>query len=216
MKNKRAVISTLLIGSILAAVIFFALITVEREMLKDYQTGNVVVAVKDCSAGTLLTEENLTEYFTLYPVTQSLITGQTFSDVNSLLGLFANRSISAGEIVYQAEFSASAAQEDELREPVELSISVEQPADIVAGRIRKGDKVSVFVYEENEKEERGYQCVLQNVTVHEAYDNKATVISMSNKTDIVTMFTVYVEKEAVKELINKLYSGQIKVIRETR
>lgn len=207
MKKWRGKISMLLIGLMFSGVAFAALLWIERQSLKDLEKKPVARCIRLCPAGEEITGENVQEYFEIVQVAAALATAQTYGSLDGMLGSYPSRTIEAGEIVYSPVLSMEA-EPDRMLAPVELSIT----ADIalaVAGRIRKGDTVNVYV--EN-RDTKTYELVLEQVVVQGAYDANAALISMGNEHALASMFTFCVEASAAEKL-EELYDGKVAILK---
>ena len=207
MKKWKYLIPTLVISIALGIIAFIALLWIERQTLMDFEQTTVVRCKQVCPAGEEITEANVQQYFEEYSVVTSLATKYTYQSLEDLIGTYPNRTVESGEIIYTSVFNREDVSEG-LEEPVELSIT----SDIdfaVAGRIRKGDIVNVYV--ENE-DTRVYELVMERVVVQEAYDSNASVISMGNEHTLASMFTFCVEA-SVAENLDSLYSGKVVILK---
>lgn len=207
MKKWKGKISILLIGLLFSVVAYAALIWVERQALKDLERKPVARCIKECPAGEEITEGNVQEYFELVLVAEELATAQTYESLGRLTGSYPTRTIKEGEIVYSSTLSEEA-EPDRLLAPVELSVTADI-AFAVAGRIRKGDTVNVYV--EN-RDTKTYELILEQVVVQGAYDANAASVSMGNEHALASMFTFCVEA-SVAERLEKLYGGKVAVLK---
>ena len=202
MKKWKGVLQLGFIGLVLALTAYVALLWIERQALKDLEQKEVVRCIKVCPAGVDITHENVSEYFETTNVAAMLATEQTINEIQQLIGTYPQRTIEKGEIVYTPVLTA-ADKIEELVNPVEISVTagIEYA---VAGRIRKGDTVNVYVEDADTEE---FELILEKVIVQEAFDSNATVISMSNEHALASMFTFYVET-SMAENLGELYNGK--------
>lgn len=207
MKKWKNKISIFVIGLLLATISFVTLLWVERQSLKDYDQTMVVRCVQRCLAGEEITAQNVNKYFETQEVPASLATAGTFASPEELIGFYPERTIEPGEIIYSSVLNVESALE-QLKNPVEISISAEVE-NAVAGRIRKGDVVNVYVENSSTKK---YELILEQVVVQKAYDLNATEISMSNESALAIMFTFCVEDTVAKEL-SSLYTGNVAILK---
>lgn len=207
MKKNKGMIQLCVIGFLLGITAFVALLWLERQSLKDLEQKIVVRCIQSCPIGEEITAENVAEYFEVTEVPAVLATEQTVTELQQLCGTYPERTVEAGEIIYRSVF-ATEDKAEELGNPVEISVTagIEYA---VAGRIRKGDIVNVYV---KNRDTEDYELILENVLVRAAYDSNATVISMGNEHALASMFTFYVEAEVAEEL-GKLYSGNTAVLK---
>lgn len=207
MKKWKEKLPILVIALVLGAVAFIGLLWIERQALKDFEEKEVVICTAACSAGEGITEENVGEYFKVSSVPADLATITTYTDIEALIGYYPDRAISPGEIVYAAMLKEDNPTEN-LEHPVEISVTAEIDY-AVAGRIRKGDVVNVYV---RNSQSDTYELILSQVEVQNAYDSMATAISNSNTEALASMFTFCVEA-SVAENLGRLYTGKVAIVR---
>lgn len=207
MKKWKEKISIFVIALLLAVVGFLALLWIERQSLKEFDKQAVVRCIKTCPAGEEITAVNVKEYFELVEVPVGLVTEQTFDNLDEVISFYPERNLTPGEILYASVLKT----EDNTRhlsEPVEISITVDVE-NAVAGRIRKGDVVNVYVRNVATNE---YDLVMENVMVLNAYDANANIISMGDERALASIFTFCVEVSVVESL-GRLYNGDLAILK---
>lgn len=207
MKKRKSGIPIFLIGLILTGVLYGGLLLIERQVLSDYEQKTVVRCTKSCPAGIELTGSIVQEYFELTAIAADFATAQTFETLEEIVGSYPVRPIDAGEILYTPVLAVETA-DDKLLAPISISVTADA-AYAVAGRIRKGDTVNVYVENKDTKE---YDLVLNQVVVQNVYDSNAVQIGMSNETALASMFVFYVPA-SVENSLAQLYGGKVAVLK---
>lgn len=209
-KKKRAIIVTVGIGLLLAVMLFVFMTQLEKEMLSDYETKQVVRSVREIPAGTWINENNATEYFMLEMINGKIVTAETVCALQEVYGAYVTRDISEGEVMYSRVFCTEKKLREGYHSPVEISVRVEDVANAVAGTIRKGDCINIYVNEvDTAAKSKEYKEVLKDVIINEAYNSAGEIIGMSNETEKASIITFYVEEDMVAELQTKFVSGTI-------
>lgn len=207
MKKWKEKLPVLVIALVLGLVAFIGLLWVERQSLKDLERKPVVVCIADCPAGEPVTESNVRKYFSITDVAESLVTSTTLTSLDELVGSYPKMQISDGEIIYTTMMNQNNPTEN-LEQPVEISVTAEIDY-AVAGRIRKGDVVNVYV---RDSRSNVYELILEQVVVQNVYDSTATVISNGDSNALASMFTFCVEA-SVAESLGKLYTGEVALLK---
>lgn len=206
-------ITGLVIGLILTATLFFVLIFIQREMLKDTEKTTVVLANRQIPAGTVITETNASEFLKETEISSALAIKETYISVKDLYGKYVLRNTAGGEIIYDGTIGDEAEILSHYEQPTELSITISEEAAAVAGTIRKGDTVNVYASLFDEYGHQSFQLILENVLVNEVYDENMVKIAMSDKELVALTFTLYLEAEEVPTLLDKLKTKEIFVVK---
>ena len=143
---------------ILGIAAFVGLLWLERQSLKDLEKKNVIVCKETCVAGETITEKNVNDFFSVVAVPKELVTSTTVADLQEVIGYYPDKTISAGEILYTGMLQKENLTEN-MESPVEISVTAEIDY-AVAGRIRKGDCVNVYV---RDNQSSTYELVLEQV-----------------------------------------------------
>lgn len=207
MKKLKEKLPILIISLVLGGVAFVGLLWVERQSLKDLEKKEVVVCTADCPVGEPITEANVNKFFKVSSVSAELATATTFTSVYEMIGFYPGQTIYSGEIVYESMLKEDDPAKD-MKEPVEISVTAEVDY-AVAGRIRKGDVVNVYV---RGTQDRIYELVLSEVVVQNAYDSMASVIGNSDTSALASMFTFCVEASVAEDL-GQLYTGEVAIVK---
>lgn len=209
-KKKRAIIVTVVIGLLLSFMLFIFMTQLEKEILSDYETKQVVRSVREIPAGTWIKESNVNDYFHIEEINGKVVTGETITELSELYGAYVNRDISAGEIMYSRVLCSRQTLTEDYDSPAEMSIRIEDEANGVAGTLRKGDRVNIYVNEsEAAMKNKEFKEVLIDVVINEAYNRAGDLIGMSDTIEKACILTFYVEEDCVAELLTRFSSGTI-------
>ena len=101
MKVKKGNLTGAIIGFVLALTLFFVLVVIQREMLKETEKTVAVLARKPIVAGTVITEKNASEYLKEVEISSALATKETYQTVDELIGKYVSRNTAENEILYR-------------------------------------------------------------------------------------------------------------------
>ena len=134
---------SILISFIMSVVIFLGLIVVQNKFSNNISYKKVVSCIQAVPAGTLITEDNISQYFTTKNVNILDVSENAITDVNELLEKQSIISFAANEVVSRTGFENTTKEVSEFKNPVELSISVSDLGNITGGKIRGGDSINI-------------------------------------------------------------------------
>ena len=216
MKKKKlwkGKITGIAVGFVLTLTLFFVLIFIEREMLKDTEKTTIVLANRTIIAGTVITEENVSEYLKEVEVSNTLVIPETYHSKAELIGKYLNRTVSDNEIIYDGLLWSQAETLSQYENPIELSLRIGEEAAAVAGTIRKGDIVNIYAELEDENGNQSFELISEKILVNEVYDKNTELIAVSDKESVALTFTFYLEQENVSDLLDKLTEKDIFVVK---
>ena len=202
-------ITGIVIGFVLTLTLFFVLVLIQREMLKDTEKTVVVLANRQIKAGTVLTEDNISEYLKEVEISSGLAIKDTYRSKEELVGKYVTRTTAENEIIYAGLMMDDTEILSQYEKPIELSLSISGESSAVAGTIRKGDYVNVYAAAIDGTGGRVYELVLEEVLVNEAYDKNTEKIAMSDTESVALTFTFYMEQKEVPELLKKLETKEV-------
>lgn len=138
---------------ILAFIVFIVLCVVQDRIVNQGITSPVVVAVSEVPRGTVLTQENMADYFAVEQRdAEELPSGITFPNGIPLVGKVTARDIHPMEIITDSCFITEDFYDD-VEDPVEVSIQLGDIGQAVGGILRAGDIIDIKVIVQVEKEE---------------------------------------------------------------
>lgn len=216
MKKKKlwkGKITGITIGFVLTLTLFFVLIFIQREMLKDTEKTTIVLANRTIIAGTVITKENASEYLKEVEVSNTLVIPETYHSKGELIGKYVNRTVSDNEIIYDGLLWSEAETLRQYENPIELSLRIGEEAAAVAGTIRKGDIVNIYAELEDEDGNQSFELISEKILVNEVYDKNTELIAVSDKESVALTFTFYLEQENVSDLLDKLTEKDIFVVK---
>lgn len=197
-KNKYASKSlTRVIVSLFVAILaWIGATTFEAYLLSDKNVAEVIVAEKNIPSGTLIDESNRNKYFSIKTVNSNLVTKETLTKLENVSGKTATN-ISSGEIITSHRFYDTEIVNYNLKDPVEITFTVNSADKAVCGRIRKGDLIDIIGIIEDDKQGPVSKEIKKNVYVLEAYDSAGVVIDSADTESQAISFKIYIERSEV-------------------
>lgn len=200
---------TRVVVSVLAVVlVWFGMVQVERYVLTDKAVASVIVASTDIPNGTLITEDNVANYFSTKEVNASLVTATSVSDITQLYGK-ALTDISSGEIITTNRIFNTAWVNEKYNNPVEISFTVKGAEAAVNGVLRAGDLVNVMTLTTDDSGNVTTQVLLSNVYLLNVYNSSSAEIASTDSSSLATGFTIYVEADQAEQVNGALATSSV-------
>lgn len=200
-------IGTVLIMLALGIIAFVCLNVAARNLNGNYEKTNLAISIQAIPQNTEITSENLSKYFRVENnVNVDMLTEDSVTDLQELVGLYANEDIHDRETIVRSSFSSEKDKKMEYRNPDEISFAVDTCASAVSGTLRKGDYVNVYVTDESLPEA---EKVLENVYISDAFDSSGVKIEAGDKTTVATIFNIYIERNEEKLFYEAIDGKQV-------
>ena len=198
--------------AILVAIIGWTGLTfVESYILTDKNVTSVVIASADISQGTIITENNVDEYFKTEKVNSDLVTKKTITNVKDIKGKFLT-DMAAGEIVTSDRYYETG-DTRELKNPVNLTFAAGSAENSVNGTIRGGDIVDIYV-SVRDNDTTTYQLARENVYIENAYDSSYVKIDSADQTTVASSFLVKLEENDAANFKNAISQGDLLMVKK--
>lgn len=193
-----------------AAVVFVCLVAFERLMLQKYEKTDVVVSLCPLSEGTEITNENRQLYFGIKAVPKELAVDSVYKSLEELGTGVVRYEVGAGEIMY----GGLSEKKDELtlfNEPVEVSFGVDDEECAVAGSLRAGDAVDIYIAD---RKSDVYGIILDDVILYRCFDERFAEILNDDMEKKAVNFTIILEREEVSDFLPALEDKKIRVVKK--
>ncbi len=193
-----------------ALIAFICLIVLNNRISGAMDRVDVVIAAKTIPKNTLITEDNVGEYFTTIQAQSIFKTSNAVTDTHELIGQYALNGIwdkaPINQDMFQSQLDIFAAY----KKPVQASFNVANLSDAVCGRLRAGDYVDIFGVDINQGKR-----IIENAYIFKAYDNAGVQISVSDTTAIATNFTIILESGEEEVLYEMLKNSTVVVTKSS-
>ena len=201
---------TIAIAFLASAVTFVVLLNVEKNMLSDYERGEVWILREEMPVRMECTEENLSRYFERVLVDKRIIPQEKVESPEQLLGMRNRIALEKGCIVTLGMFTGDADVLDGMTAPVIAGCKAEDLYQLVSGTLRKGDRIHLYTVEEEQGEMR---LLWENVLVYEVFDTAGKTIDVADKETAAARINIVLEKEDAEIFYRELYKGSLRVVK---
>ena len=193
-----------------ALIAFICLVVLNNRISGAMDRVDVVIAAKTIPKNTLITEDNVGEYFTTIQAQRIFKTSNAVTNLHELIGQYALNGIwdkaPINQDMFQSQLDIFAAY----KKPVQASFNVANLSDAVCGRLRAGDYIDIFGIDMNQGKR-----IIENAYIFKAYDNAGVQISVSDTTAIATNFTIILESGEEEVLYEMLKNSTVVVTKSS-
>ena len=193
-----------------ALIAFICLVVLNNRISGAMDRVDVVIAAKTIPKNTLITEDNVGEYFTTIQAQSIFKTSNAVTNPHDLIGQYALNGIwdkaPINQDMFQSQLDIFAAY----KKPVQASFNVANLSDAVCGRLRAGDYVDIFGVDINQGKR-----IIENAYIFKAYDSAGVQISVSDTTAIATNFTIILESGEEEVLYEMLKNSTVVVTKSS-
>lgn len=204
-----------LISLLLALVVTMGLMTYQDYRLSNYETVKAVCVKKDLASiaeGTVISEENVAQYFVVTDVYKSMTNQNTIMSFEEIIGKQTSIQLFSGEIVTTANFNDVNEVLARINNPVETSINASDLSQLVGGILREGDIIDISIV--GNEGEIIYK--INEVYVTKAFNASGELIDRNASSKEVTnenaMIINIIMSKSDEQVLNKnINNGRIRV-----
>ena len=209
-----SIVKTLAIPTIIAAIIVCVIyVVVDSKASADELKTEVLCMVKDVPANTIVTADNVKDYFAVVSVDMAAVPDNAYKQLSELPkdGFYIENAMSKSQMVFKDDIATVDAILDKYKDGYEItSFKAPDFTRGVNGCIRKGDIVDVYAVDPTTDM---LILLAENVYVYEVYDSSGNKVT--GKDEIATSFTVYVTEAEVENLNLAVCYGGIQMYLKT-
>lgn len=216
-KNGKGGIGKFLFSTIMAIIVFIALVVIQSGILSNYETTTVVVSKAEVPKGTDINESNYKEYFKLENLDSKLVAEGTMTDLEKVKDNVTSQVIAKGEVLNQNAIVSIddiaqniAGENNDTEDLIVSGFSSGALANSVCGVLRRGDTIDItLIYTDDLGEVN--KKILENVYVKNSYDGNGKEI-FAGDAETATMFNFLLTKED-DDLLNDIITkgGTIRI-----
>lgn len=216
-KNGKGGIGKFLFSTIMAIIVFIALVVIQSGILSNYETTTVVVSKAEVPKGTDINESNYKEYFKLENLDSKLVAEGTMTDLEKVKDNVTSQVIAKGEVLNQNAIVSVddiaqniAGENNDTEDLIVSGFSSGALANSVCGVLRRGDTIDItLIYTDDLGEVN--KKILENVYVKNSYDGNGKEI-FAGDAETATMFNFLLTKED-DDLLNDIITkgGTIRI-----
>lgn len=209
-----SIVKTLAVPTIIAAIIVCVIyVVVDSKASADELKTEVLCMVKDVPANTIVTADNVKDYFIVVSVDMAAVPDNAYKQLSDLPkdGFYIENAMSKSQMVLKDDIATVDAILDKYKDGYEItSFKAPDFTRGVNGCIRKGDIVDVYAVDPTTDM---LILLAEDVYVYEVYDSSGNKVT--GKDEIATSFTVYVTEAEVENLNLAVCYGGIQMYLKT-
>lgn len=202
-----------LLSLLLTAAVFIGLVVLENRLSGTVLYESVVTAKSDIPENTIITAENVNQYFAVTQIDSIDDISGSMKDFTSLIGQKALVPLVEGEIVLRKDFKDLNPYVDNLKNPVETAIDTGSLASVVGGQIRPGDLINISIAYTDNSQDSEYryrlEYVIENVYVSSTLSASGSVVSASDTKTSATILILTLEQEDEYKINHALANGSL-------
>lgn len=207
-KNKKLWIG--IISLVLAFLMFAVLLMIQKNMNKEPVYADVICVRDTVPKNTVITEQNANQYFSVEKIPVNWLPVGYISDKETLYGMVLETDLSSGTVLTDAMVRKHKEYYTEYQNLTWISVPVKELYGGVAGSIRTGDYIDIYILC---KEEEEYQCSLlaEHVRVEAAYSERGLEIKEDSGDGLTQLIVIPMEREQVSVFYEILAQGDIRI-----
>ena len=178
--------------------LFIILVQIEKNVLTQYEKGEVYIASQGIPKGQMITEENYQEYFMVKEMDKSLIPQTALTKPFQVEGLSALYDVEPGTFLTMGMFEELGVIWQDMTEPVIAGFRVEDIYQAAGGTLRAGDRIHIYVVKEE-----GACLAWEGIYVQQVFDASGGIIPNTDQSTAAQRINIYLDK---KDIIN-FYTG---------
>lgn len=209
MKKRSFSFKMLVVSLLLAIVVFIFLLCIQSEILNKKVQVQVVKAVVDMKENTVITRENVSDYFAVTKVSEDLKMIDSVETLDSLIDLVTTDAIGTNEMVKKDDFINKDSLLKNVKDKVEVSLDVDKSSQAVGGILREGDIISINVV--NMDTIQNEPVLDYDVFVSKAFSSDGTRIDKDNALSSATIINVIIDKKDLQTFNEKINLGTIRM-----
>lgn len=213
-KQKKNILPGAALAALLAAVIVYCImLNVEKNTMRAYEKETVIAASRNISGGTVITPENLSEYFKEIEMDKKLIPQTSITDREELNGMMVSTNIDMGSVITNAMIENKKEMIASMNHPVIAGFKAEDLYQVVSGTLRGGDRIHIYTVDE---ESDMTYMIWENVMVDQVFDSAGTAIAPDNETAAAQRINILMEQEDTERFYSELSAGSLRVVKAVR
>lgn len=207
-KNKKLWIG--IISFVLAFLMFVVLLMIQKSMNEETVYEEVICAKSVVPENMIITEKNVSQYFEVKKIPIDWLPSEYISDEEQLYGMVLETDLSTGTILTKPVLTAHKTYYKEYENLTWISVPIDKLYEGVAGSIRAGDYIDIYMLCKNEEE---YRCslVAEKVRVEATYSEQGAAIEEDSEDGLSQLIIIPMEREQVPLLYETLAQGNIRI-----
>ena len=209
--DKKNILPGAGLAALIAAILVYCImLNVEKNVLREYEKGIVLIAAKEMERGIVLTEHNVDTYLMEKEVDKGIIPEKALTDKKLVYQQIICQKVDKGAVLTEAMVTNGKQLEDEMYEPVVAGFKAEDLYQVVSGVLRSGDKIHIYTVD---RDTGITYLVWDDIWVKEVFDNSGTIVSGDDRITAVQRVNILMEKEDVEQFYSELEAGSLRVVK---
>lgn len=207
-KNKKLGIGVISLS--LALLLFAVLLMIQKSMMEEPAMERVLCAKAKIPEHVVITEENISLYVQAQEIPVMWLPEGYISDMEQLYGQISETEVAKGSILNSASFELYNVYYEDYRELSWISVPIKELYEGVAGCLRPGDLIDIYLLREEDKQ---YVCEIleERVPIAASYSSQGTSIEAGNEDGLCQLIVIPIEKEYAAQFYEKLAQGNIRI-----
>ena len=201
----------LFISLLLTVIMFVVLVVFSNAITRSDDRVSVVVAIKDVPESTVVTKDNVKEYFKVIKASEDVVYQSTYGSLSELFNgrdeLYLTDNVRKGEMVSSDGIVALNSVIGGFETPVEIGIKAKTFADAAGGVLRRGDTVDMCIVDKYGEEQSITLFILK------AFSSEGTRIETDDTESVAVAFTVLCERADYATVADIASSGDFDLIK---
>lgn len=198
------------ISFVLAFLLFGVLLMIQSNMRQEPVYEEVICAKVPVVKNTLVTEQNIMQYFERQAVPVDWLPQKYITDAGEVYGKVVEADLSVGTILTTENIKPYETYYEKYSNLTWIGVPINELYAGVAGSLRIGDYIDIYTLQE----ENGiYMCSLlaENVRIAATYSERGEIIDEEDRDGLSQLIVIPMEKEQVALFYEKLAQGKIRI-----
>jgi hypothetical protein len=210
---------SLLPGAIVAAfaaalIVFVVLLNVEKNALSAYEKASVLVIAQDIEKGTVITEDNVNQFFRQREMDKTLIPKAAVTDIRQLIGQYVTGRLDQGAILTVSMTEPMTETLAGIRKPIIAAFRTDDLYQMTNGILRSGDRIHIYKVETSEEEDRQITrgvLMWENVLVWQVFDSAGAEIASNDETSAAARANIILSQEDLEKFYGEITTGTLRI-----
>lgn len=208
-KEKRTKVRAVTVCLVLGIVIFGSMLFVASNILGADEYVNVVVTTKSIKKGTKITSDNCNELLKTVKLPMSGVPTNHFSSTDELAGYFTTVKYDELGMITTSGVASEKSMTEMIKNPVEVSISLQSLDAAVGGILREGDYINIYSIQSGTDEKA--ILIMENAYITKALDSSGHAISRSDSESTATILNLLIPKSIEQRFNAELTAGTLRI-----
>lgn len=209
-KERRILPGVIIIAFIAAAITFFLLLNIEKNMLQDYEKASVWVAAGNLQESLEINVQNVEKCFVRIEMDKSQIPEYAIEDIQNLVGSQTALMLPKGTVITAPMFRTIDTYIDNMTDPVIIGCKADDLYQVASGILRKGDFVNVYTV--NDELEETY-LLWEDVLIYQTFDSAGNQIAGEDMTTAAARINLLMEERYAEQFYTELHNGSLRMVK---